>query len=133
MTEGAVVLPRALRCKEENTMANAINTYTELILLDGTRVKMTLNYARLLKLSQDESFKDVYMRYSSTRMDGIQGELDVALQLYTGYLCANVDDLANVMTEDQFYEAMDPNRAVTDLAWRNLLYPKRAAASKKRS
>ena len=114
-------------------MANAINTYTELILLDGTRVKMTLNYARLLKLSQDEGFKDVYMRYSSTRMDGIQGELDVALQLYTGYLCANVDDLANVMTENQFYEAMDPNRAVTDLAWRNLLYPKRAAASKKRS
>ena len=114
-------------------MANAINTYTELILLDGTRVKMTLNYARLLKLSQDEYFKDIYTRYSNTRMSGVQEELDVALQLYTGYLYANIDDLSNVMTEDQFYEAMDPNRAVTDLAWNNLLYPKKAAASKKRS
>ena len=45
-------------------------------------------------------------------MDGVQDEVDFPVFLYAGYLCANIDNLENCMTEADFYERLPENHAV---------------------
>ena len=78
------------------------NTYQELELVDGQIVKMTLNFARLLKIKNDQP--NIYDRF----MDVLQKKdfdliSDSLAVLYAGYLCANIDN-ESVMTEDEFVE-----------------------------
>ena len=78
------------------------NTYQELELNDGQIVKMTLNFARLLKMKNDQpQIYDRFMKVLNNKdFDIISDSLSV---LYVGYLCANVGN-ESVMTEDEFIE-----------------------------
>lgn len=78
------------------------NTYQELELIDGQIVKMTLNFARLLKIKNDQpniydKFMDVLQKKD---FDVISDSLAV---LYAGYLCANIDN-ESVLSENEFVE-----------------------------
>lgn len=78
------------------------NTYQELELIDGQIVKMTLNFARLLKIKNDQpniydKFMDVLQKKD---FDVISDSLAV---LYAGYLCANIDN-ESVLSEYEFVE-----------------------------
>lgn len=80
------------------------NTYQELELVDGQTIKMTLNFARLLKVKNDQpQIYDRFMKVLQNKdFDIISDSLAV---LYVGYLCANVGN-ESVMTEDEFVELM---------------------------
>lgn len=80
------------------------NTYQELELIDGQTIKMTLNFARLLKVKNDQpQIYDRFMKVLQNKdFDIISDSLAV---LYVGYLCANVSN-ESVMTEDEFVELM---------------------------
>lgn len=78
------------------------NTYQELELIDGQIVKMTLNFARLLKIKNDQpEIYDRFMKVLNNKdFDLISDSLTV---LYAGYLCANIGD-ESILSEDEFVE-----------------------------
>ena len=78
------------------------NTYQEIELVDGQIVKMTLNFARLLKIKNDQpEIYDRFMKVLNNKdFDLISDSLTV---LYVGYLCANIGD-ESILSEDEFVE-----------------------------
>ena len=80
------------------------NTYQELELIDGQIVKMTLNFARLLKIKNDQpQIYDRFMKVLQNQaFDIVSDSLTV---LYVGYLCANIGN-ESVLSEDDFVELM---------------------------
>ena len=77
------------------------NTYQELELNNGEVVKLTLNFARLLKIKNDrEVLYNRLMRIlQASDIDVISDSLTV---IYVAYLCANLD--IEVLSEDDFIE-----------------------------
>ena len=77
------------------------NTYQELELNKGEVVKLTLNFARLLKIKNDrEVLYNRLMRIlQASDIDVISDSLTV---IYVAYLCANLD--IEVLSEDDFIE-----------------------------
>lgn len=77
------------------------NTYLELELENGETVKLTLNFARLLKIKNDQpKLYDKFMKVlQNNNFDIVFDSLTV---LYTGYLCANINN-ESVLSEDEFY------------------------------
>ena len=78
------------------------NTYQELELIDGQTIKMTLNFARLLKIKNDQpQIYDRFMKVLSNKeFDIISDSLTV---LYVGYLCASIGN-ESILSEDDFTE-----------------------------
>ena len=78
------------------------NTYQELELLNGETVKLTLNFARLLKIKNDQpKVYDSFMKVLNNKEFDIV--FDSLTVLYTGYLCANINN-ESILSEDEFYE-----------------------------
>lgn len=78
------------------------NTYQELELNDGQIVKMTLNFARLLKVKNDQpQIYDRFMKVLQNQQFDIV--FDSLAVLYTGYLCANIGN-ESILSEDEFME-----------------------------
>ena len=97
------------------------NTYQELKLTNGEVIKMTLNFARLLKLKNER--KDVYARL----MHVLQGQefdplLDSILVLYVGYLCASDSE---VLSEDEFVELVPFDMELVNTLATNLITSKK--------
>ena len=78
------------------------NTYQELELENGEIVKLTLNFARLLKVKNDQpKIYDRFMKVLQNKdFDIVFDSLTV---LYTGYLCANMNN-ESMLSEDEFME-----------------------------
>lgn len=78
------------------------NTYQELELNDGQIIKMTLNFARLLKIKNDQpQIYDRFMKVLNNKeFDVISDSLTV---LYIGYLCANIGN-ESILSEEEFAE-----------------------------
>lgn len=78
------------------------NTYQELVLENGETVKLTLNFARLLKIKNEQpKIYDRFMKVLQNKdFDIVFDSLTV---LYTGYLCANMND-ESILSEDEFME-----------------------------
>lgn len=78
------------------------NTYQELVLENGETVKLTLNFARLLKIKNEQpKIYDRFMKVLQNKdFDIVFDSLTV---LYTGYLCANMNE-ESVLSEDEFME-----------------------------
>ncbi len=76
------------------------NTYIELELEDGQIVKLTLNFARLLKIKTEQP--KMYERFMNVLQNS---EFDIVFDsltvLYTGYLCANIGN-ESVLSEEEF-------------------------------
>lgn len=80
------------------------NTYQELELIDGQIVKMTLNFARLLKIKNDQP--QIYDRFMGVlQKQAFDIVYDSLTVLYVGYLCANIGN-ESVLSEDDFVELM---------------------------
>ncbi len=78
------------------------NTYQELVLENGETVKLTLNFARLLKIKNEQpKIYDRFMKVLQNKdFDIVFDSLTV---LYTGYLCANMNN-ESILSEDEFME-----------------------------
>lgn len=85
-----------------------LNTTIDFELADGTTVKMTLAFYALYQLRNAR--KGIYERYNKIMVKGPQEELDNVVILYTAYLCANIANLDECMTEEEFMLSMSPDR-----------------------
>lgn len=88
----------------------AINTIVEIELADGRIVSLSMNYARLMKLSNKN--KRLYDRYNKIthQAEGLN-DLDIAEVLYIAYVCGNIDEDEHELIEfDEFLENLPPNR-----------------------
>ena len=99
------------------------NTYQELELENGTTVKLTLNFARLLKLKSDNpGLYDRFMKVlQSKNFDIVFDSLTV---LYTGYLCANITE-ESVLSEEEFIELVPFDLELINVAAGNLIQSKK--------
>ena len=77
------------------------NTYQELELLNGEKVKLTLNFARLLKVKSDNpQLYDRFMKVLQNKDYDIV--FDSLTVVYIAYLCANIGE--ETLTEDELSE-----------------------------
>ena len=77
-----------------------MNTYEKLILNDDREIKLTLNFARLLKVKND--YKDTYEKYNDIILNGTKDVFDMVDIIYTAYLCANIGE--EVLEYNRFIE-----------------------------
>lgn len=84
-------------------------TFRKLELNDGQEVEMCLTFGRLLKLR--EKCPETYKKYNKLAMDGVQEEVDFPVFLYTGYLCANIENVEDCMSEEEFFDKLPENHA----------------------
>lgn len=110
-----------------------MQSFTTLIMVDGSEVNLTLNYLALYKLRANSDYSDTYTRFMTIQMDGASDELDIVFVLYVAYLCANVDDLKSCMSVEEFLGLLQPSRAVLTRTYSLLLFPKEVKASAERS
>lgn len=98
----------------------AVNTIIDAEMMDGSIVKMTLNFKNLYLLrTKDKKTYDEYMKISNK---GVQDEMEVAMMLYAAYKCGNIDQ--ECMPFEDFLEILPVNREeLSDIAIR--LQPKK--------
>lgn len=105
-------------------MAEKKNTYYEYTFADGSKVKMTLTFFLLNRLKSKN--KDLYDRYNGYRMNGSKDILEWVEMLYVAYLCANMDDYNNCLSEDEFIEKCGNDFEAVTKAVTILTTPKKA-------
>lgn len=95
------------------------NTYQELVLENGETVRLTLNFARLLKIKNEQvKIYDRFMKVLQNKdFDIVFDSLTV---LYTGYLCANMGD-ESILSEDEFMELVPFDLEVINVIAGNLI------------
>ena len=78
------------------------STFQELELTNGKVVKLTLNFARLLKIKTEniQTYEDFMRIIQGKDFDPL---LDALKVIYVGYLCANIDN-DEILEENEFYE-----------------------------
>lgn len=81
-------------------MAEMKNTFYEYTFEDGESVKMTLAFYFLYQLKNIN--KGLYERYNKIMMNGAKEEIEMITVLYTAYMCANITDAGNCMSEEEF-------------------------------
>lgn len=109
-----------------------LNTKYEFVFEDGTTVEMTLAFYWLYQLRSKK--KGAYERYCATmnRMgekNYVYDELDTITILYAAYLCANLNDIDNTMTEEEFMMKCGQDRDAVGTAFTALTSAKKAKAS----
>lgn len=99
------------------------NTYQELELENGETVKLTLNFARLLKVKNEQpKIYDRFMKVLQNKdFDIVFDSLTV---LYAGYLCANINN-ESILSEDEFMELVPFDLEVINVKAGNLIQSKK--------
>jgi hypothetical protein len=103
----------------------APSTYVEMEMVDGSTVKMTLNFARLRMVKVKKP--DVYDNYAAAIRfmmedeSGIPDEFQTIDVLYAGYLCSNPEHIDELMSYDDFLELL-PNSHTMIYEKYSLLY-----------
>lgn len=100
-----------------------LNTVYDFELADGTTVKLTLTFYCLYLLRSKK--KDIYERYNKIMTNGPKEELDNVTILYTAYLCANVANIDECMSEMDFLMLMPTNRDYIGTVMAELITPKK--------
>lgn len=67
-----------------------MNTYEALTLNDGTEVKLTLTFARLLRVKNEN--KNLYEKCNDVLMNGAKDIFQMIDFIYVAYMCANLDN-----------------------------------------
>lgn len=94
-------------------MAKKMNTTYEFEFYDGTTAKMTLTFYALYQLKAKN--KSLYERYNKIMTKGPTDELEMVTVLYAAYVCANMNDDAQLMSEEEFMIACGFDRlAISD-------------------
>lgn len=81
-------------------MAEMKNTFYDFTFEDGGSVKMTLAFYHLYQLKNIN--KGLYERYNKIMTTGAKEEIEMITVLYAAYVCANITDVGNCMSEDEF-------------------------------
>lgn len=99
----------------------------ELELMDGSKVELTLNFARLLKVKNHN--KKLYEEYMKALKGGNDFDIifDSLKIIYVAYLCANSDKLGTdeVMHEEEFIEMVPSDMGVINTIVADLVQPKK--------
>lgn len=82
-------------------------TYLTLKMKDDSKVQLTLSFGRLYQLRQKAP--DAYEKYNQIAIDGMKDEFQFITYLYTAYLCANIENMKQCMSEEQFIELLPDN------------------------
>ena len=85
-----------------------LNTVYNFELDDGEKVEMTLRFYNLYQLKSKN--KQAYEKYNKIMIKGPQEELENVTILYTAYLCANLANIDECMTEIEFLQRMPEDR-----------------------
>lgn len=104
-------------------MATMKNTYIDYKFEDGESVKMTLAFYALYQLKSLN--KGLYDRYNKVMTKGASDELEMLTVLYTAYACANLGDLSNLMSEEEFLIKCGSDRYSIKDAMEKLIKPKK--------
>lgn len=104
-------------------MAEMKNTYHEFPFEDGDSVKMTLAYYFLYQLKNVN--KGVYDRYNQIMTKGVKEEIEMITVLYAAYLCANITDAQNCMSEEAFMIKCGSDRFAVRAAFEKLTRAKK--------
>lgn len=104
-------------------MANLKNTYIDFKFEDGDSVKMTLAFYALYQLKSIN--KGLYDRYNKIMTKGASEELEMITVLYAAYICANIADIANCMSEEDFLIKCGSDRFAIKDATEKLIKPKK--------
>lgn len=100
-----------------------LNTVYDFELEDGSVVKMTLRFYSLYQLKSKN--KAVYERYNKIMVKGPAEELENVTILYTAYLCANLENIDECMSEIDFLQLMPSDREYVGEMLGNLISPKK--------
>lgn len=99
------------------------NTCYEFKFADGDTAKMTLTFYALYQLKGIN--KPLYDRYNKIMTTGAKEELEMITLLYAAYICANIADVANCMTEEEFLIKCGSDRFAVKDAMEALVTPKK--------
>lgn len=92
-------------------------------LTNGQKVELSINFAALYKLRTVN--KSLYEKYNKLLMKGTEDSLDTLCAVYTGYVCANIDNIDKCMTEKEFTELLPYQPAEIMTICRSLLGAKK--------
>lgn len=99
-----------------------MQTVLKIKLNNNKEVELTLNFAKLLKLSQAK--KNVYRRYNDiVNSQKGQDVLDLSYVIYTAYICASED---YEMTFEKFLELLPPDQALVNELYAKLIAPSKS-------
>ncbi|MDD6145918.1 MAG: hypothetical protein PUB43_02605 [Oscillospiraceae bacterium] len=117
-------------------MEKPINTKKIFEFEDGSTCELTLAFYSLYMLKGQRP--EIYKRYNRTMANMAEktyeyDELDSLVILYTAYLCANIGDLDNAMSEEEFLMKCGSDKTAVTKAMRDLISPKKTMASGDRS
>lgn len=104
-------------------MDKAKNTFYEFQFEDGDKCQMTLAFYLLYQFKVKN--KSLYERYNKVIANGVKDEFDMLTVAYTAYLCANIDDLDNCMSETDFMIKCGSDRISLRDAVEALIKPKK--------
>lgn len=101
------------------------NTFLDYELEDGSKIQLTLNFARLLQLKNKR--QNIYNKYTNAlagKGDPFENSL---ITLYTAYLCANIEGIDNneVMSYEDFIESIPQNYITMNTTVDLLINPKK--------
>ena len=102
------------------------NTLVEMEMEDGSKVKLTLSYGRLIQLSsKNRRAYDEYNKVFNKR-EGTFEEIDNLRILYAAYLCAQIqlDMFEDAMKWEEFVENTSQDRTEVGRAIKELMSPK---------
>jgi hypothetical protein len=100
------------------------NTTIDFELYDGRSVPMTLAFYALYQLKTKD--KKLYEKYMQIMQKTTTDELEMVTVLYTAYVCANLSDFGNVMSEEEFMMQCGSDRMAIINTYRDLTQPKKA-------
>lgn len=101
-----------------------LNTTIDFELMDGSVVKLTLAFYALYQLKSKN--KSIYERYNKIMVTGPKEELENITILYTAYLCANVANVEDCMSEIEFLQNVPCDRELIGNVLGQLISPKKA-------
>lgn len=104
-------------------MNRKMNTVIDFELNTGEKVQLTLMFYNLYQLKPKN--KSLYERYNKIMTTGPKEELDNVVILYTAYMCANLSDIENCMSEIDFMKAMPVDREYVTDTLEQLIKPKK--------
>ena len=102
---------------------NIPSTIHEFELADGRKVKMTLRFYSLYLLKSKN--KQAYEKYNKIMIKGPQEEIENVTILYTAYLCANLENIEECMSEMDFLMNMPDDREYVNNVLSALINPKK--------
>lgn len=99
------------------------NTCIEFKFEDGDSVQMTLAFYALYQLKAKN--KEIYDKYNEIMTKGAKEELDTIVLIYAAYLCANIADISNCLSFEEFMQKCGSDRFAIKDAAEKLIKPKK--------